>query len=364
MQKVQQWAADVIKTFTPLAEEVDLSFYPLQSEVKMSPKILFLGLNPAGGHSYKSQKENLDWEFDSKGVMTTERLLKGNPSFHVNGQTWPLIRGLRSIPYFREVLDEGDFSMMNYYYLASSSFNDVLADDRQKKMLELSKSYTYKFIHLVQPKMIIILGTANGIDKLDFKGKQLILDGISQRLLVKSNYQDIPVLAIPHPSMMMLLAKEIEALDLNIREIINGNEPTSFTLRTGRVFNNPNTIDLIEALKILGLNFHLFSEGIYDCIIPGVGVDKLMLRVVVHKNNRYWGLRPAHKLIGDWYGGLDHLEIYRDAIRDEKDYLKHSWVVRKELKNYGAKSQNELLALISEDFRRLIYVISGHKLPK
>jgi len=364
MQKIHQWATDVIKNFTPFAEEVDLSFYPLQSELKMNPKVLFLGLNPGGGHPYKSQKENPDWEFDSKGIMTAERLLKGNPSFDVNGNSWPLIKGLRSIPFFREVLNEGDFSMMNYYYLATKNFSEVLADHRQKKMLEISKSYTYKFIDLIKPKMIIVLGTANGIDKLDFNDTQPILDGISQRLLIKSHYQNIPVLAIPHPSMMMLAAKEIAALDLNVREIINGDEPTPFALRTGRAFNNPNIIDLIKGLTLEGLSFNLFSEGIYDCILPGIGGDELMLRIVIHKNNRYWGFRASQQLKSDRYSGLEHAEIYRDAIKDEKDYLKHSWVVRKELKSYGAKSQNELQCLIADDFRELINAIERYKLPK
>ena len=46
--ELQQWAAEVIEKITPIAEEINLAYYPLQSEAKMNPELLIIGLNPRG----------------------------------------------------------------------------------------------------------------------------------------------------------------------------------------------------------------------------------------------------------------------------------------------------------------------------
>lgn len=44
--ELEQWAAEVIEKITPIAEQIDLAYYPLQTEAKMNPKLLIIGLNP------------------------------------------------------------------------------------------------------------------------------------------------------------------------------------------------------------------------------------------------------------------------------------------------------------------------------
>ena len=43
--ELEQWAAEVIEKITPIAEQIDLAYYPLQTEAKMNPKLLIIGLN-------------------------------------------------------------------------------------------------------------------------------------------------------------------------------------------------------------------------------------------------------------------------------------------------------------------------------
>ena len=35
--ELEQWAAEVIEKITPIAEQIDLAYYPLQTEAKMNP---------------------------------------------------------------------------------------------------------------------------------------------------------------------------------------------------------------------------------------------------------------------------------------------------------------------------------------
>ena len=43
--ELEQWAAEVIEKITPIAEQIDLAYYPLQTEAKMNPELLIIGLN-------------------------------------------------------------------------------------------------------------------------------------------------------------------------------------------------------------------------------------------------------------------------------------------------------------------------------
>jgi hypothetical protein len=359
MDNIQKWAAEVINTFSPLAEKVDLAFYPLQSEVKLSPKVLFLGLNPGGNHSYRCQKENDNWDFIDRKTMSVARLLAGNPTFDSAREKWPIIRGLKTIPFLKDVLNEGNFCMMNYYYMNTSNFNTVLGDSRLEEMLEISKAYTFKFIDLIKPEMIIVLGTGNGIDRLQFTDKKTVLNGISLRLLVKSQYKDIPVLAIPHPSRMMLQAVEIKALDQNIRETCNHTELTKFAIPSFRSFSEPDINNINHLLNHTLLHFGE-SKGIYDCVFSGIGNDKLLLRIVVKSKERYWGLRAFEPINHDWYNHLKYGEVYRDAISGDKDYCKDSWVVLKKIRTYGATSQIELERLLAQDIINLTKAIQNY----
>ena len=359
IDNIETWAADVITAFTPFAKDLDQAFYPLQSEVKEHPEVLFLGLNPGGGHSYKSQKGNAIWEFNSEETMTVSRLLKGNPAFG-DGDTWRLIRGLKSVPFLKEVIDAGDFCLMNYYYLSTHNFKTVSTDPQQEKMLEESKMLTYRFIDIIKPKLIVVLGTANGIDSLGFKSFGTILDGVSKRLLIKGQYQDIPVLAIPHPSMMMLTASEKSALDGNIREIVNGAELTKYNISKIRSVTKLDIDSLIDDLKETHFKFYKADTDVYKCNFPGIGKDDVTIWLVLKPNNSYWGLRASHPLNHDNYSGLQHGQVYSAAIADEKDWHTDAWVVRKQLKNYDAPTEAELQELILRDFTSLSDSIAAH----
>ena len=83
--ELQQWATEVIEKITPIAEQINLAYYPLQTEAKMNPELLIIGLNPRGDvnikedkGTYSNQKKSSDWEFKDE-KMTVECLLKGNP---------------------------------------------------------------------------------------------------------------------------------------------------------------------------------------------------------------------------------------------------------------------------------------------
>ena len=54
--ELQQWATEVIEKITPIAEQINLAYYPLQTEAKMNPELLIIGLNPRGDVNIKEDK--------------------------------------------------------------------------------------------------------------------------------------------------------------------------------------------------------------------------------------------------------------------------------------------------------------------
>lgn len=359
IKQIEDWALKVIETFSPLAEASDLAFYPLQSKVKVKPKVLILGLNPGTGHPYTRQKADPMWEFKKLEIMSVDRLLKGNPYFG-EVKPWPIIKGLQTIHFCRETLEEEDFCFMNYYYLSTSNFNDVLANPLLKDSLAVSKAFTFEFIDLIQPSMILVLGTANGIDFLDFSDKESILNGRSQRLLVKATYKDIPVLAIPHPSWLILTAEEIQALDTNIRETLNRQPLTKYSFQNR--YTRLDVDKLNSDIKPSGLQFIEKSPNIYDCSFLGIQDEELFLRIVLKPHDKYWGLRSTKLENGSRYDHLKFGDRYIKSILDEKTIRADSWLVKKELKAYASLDETELHSFVMADFLRLMNTIKDEVL--
>src|SRR5690606_28449608 len=131
----------------------------LQSPAKANADVLFLGLNPGGGYSYDCQKNNPQWEF-SNGMMSQDRLLNGNPDFNNALQNWSLFKGLKQIPFIKDVISEDKYILTNYYYLSTKSFDEVLNDRTQIEVVNACKRLTLELIGIIQPKIIIVLGTS------------------------------------------------------------------------------------------------------------------------------------------------------------------------------------------------------------
>ena len=158
--ELQQWAAEVIEKITPIAEEINLAYYPLQSEAKMNPELLIIGLNPRAVNEEEaridSQKNNPIWEFKD-GKMTVERLLKGNPCYSEK-DTWNVIEGIENTDFIKKAIKNDSYCFMNYIFFGTKGIKDFTSISNHREIEEICIEFTKKFIEIIKPKHIIVLG--------------------------------------------------------------------------------------------------------------------------------------------------------------------------------------------------------------
>lgn len=348
-ENLRAWAQKVIDSITPFAEKFNLDFYPLQSPIQENPQVLILGLNPGGGYTYISQKEK--WKFEGD-KMSVERLLQGNPFFKLESNEWSYFKGLKRISFTRELLERGDFVLMNYYYLSTKKFSDV--GKKHKDALEKCKDLTFELIDLLKPSLILVMGTANGIDFLPFENKRTVIDGHKQRLLIQGNHKDIPVFAIPHPSWLAITSDEIEAIDANLKEGVINLSLTKFDFQKINLKMAFSLDGLNEKLQESSIYFDEVKPGQFDCVIDGVG-ERLLLRIV--PKGKYWGIRDANPVSHKHFENIKKSDLYIGAVSDPKVLKQQSWLIKKEFKMYAVSRQEDLNDFVAEDLLQLVYAI-------
>ena len=334
--ELQQWASEVIEKITPIAEEINLAYYPLQSEAKMNPELLIIGLNPGSEASYKNQQENPNWEFKD-GKMTTERLLKGNP-FIAEKEEWKIFRGLNRIPFIKQAVDTNDYCFMNYVYFGTSDFNKIKG---HAKAVETCTALTKKFIEIIKPKHIIVLGL-EGIESIS-KIEKTLLKGKSKRLLVQGG--DLfgkQILGISHPS-YAVSATEYEAIDTNIKEFYEGKPLKPFTFKPNV---KASDVNIEEINKILGgkLVFTLMDnkKDIYAAQCNGVGNDILDFRIDIKQKEK-----------------LENTEVYKSTFKEPFSLEVNAWFVEKFLNNYP--QEKEIEQEIADDLLSLLKAINTNQ---
>ena len=346
--ELEQWAAEVIEKITPIAEEINLAYYPLQSEAKMNPELLIIGLNPGSQGEYKEQKTNDKWEFKD-GKMTTERLLKGNP-FIDEKDEWKIFRGLNRISFIKQAVDTNNYCFMNYVYFGTSDFNKIKG---HAKAVETCTALTKKFIEIIKPKHIIVLGL-EGIESIS-KIEKTLLKGKSKRLLVQGG--DLfgkQILGISHPSYAESAA-EYEAIDTNIKEFYEGKPLTSFPFKPNV---KASDVNIEEINKILAgkLEFTLWKnkENIYAAQCKGVGNDVLDFRIDLNQNEKYLSFRSL-----EHPKKLENTEVYKNTFKEPFSIEVNAWFVEKFLNNYPQDQAIE--QEIADDLLSLLNAIKAQQ---
>ena len=353
--ELQQWAAEVIEKITPIAEEIELAYYPLQTEAKMNPELLIIGLNPRGDANieegkgtYSNQKKSSDWEFKDE-KMTVECLLKGNP-FIAEKEEWKIFRGLNRIPFIKQAVDTNNYCFMNYVYFGTSDFNKIKG---HAKAVETCTALTKKFIEIIKPKHIIVLGL-EGIESIS-KIEKTLLKGKSKRLLVQGG--DLfgkQVLAISHPS-YAVSAAEYEAIDTNIKEFYEGKPLTSFPFKPNV---KASDVNIEEINKILDgkLEFTLMKnkENIYAAQCKGVGNDVLDFRIDLKQNEKYISFRSL-----DRSKKLENTEVYKNTFKEPFSLEVNAWFVEKFLNNYP--QEKEIEQEMADDLLSLLKAINTNQ---
>ena len=325
--ELEQWATEVIEKITPIAEQIDLAYYPLQTEAKMNPELLIIGLNPRAADEEEarldSQKNNSIWEFKD-GKMTTERLLKGNPCYSEK-EEWKIFRGLNRIQFIKQAVDSNNYCFMNYVYFGTSVFEKI---KKHPEAIQRFKELTKKFIEIINPKHIIVLGL-EGMESIS-KIEKTLLKGKTKRLLVQGG--DLfgkQVLAISHPS-YAVSAAEYEAIDINIKEFYEGKPLKSFTFKPNVKASDVN-IEQINKILAGKLEFTLWKnkKNIYAAQCKGVGNDVLDFRIDLKQNEKYLSFRSL-----EHPKKLENTEVYKNTFKEPFSIEVNAWFVEKFLNNY------------------------------
>jgi hypothetical protein len=230
----------------------------------------------------------------------------------------------------------------------------VLNNSAYADIVAISKELTYDLIRILNPQIIIVLGTANGMDLLDFTNKKTILNGFKNRLLISANFGSIPVLAIPHPSRLMLSKDEKIALSANFEEFVSKKELTKFSFVDIKPLSE-FSIDLLN--KKLSSNKLIFTKNgndKFDCILGGIGNDVLLIRIVIKPKEKYWGLRSSFKKNNDWINHLQGKELYKSLVSKPYNENTSSWLFTKKLVDYEFDNYDHLLELLASEFKRFL----------
>jgi len=204
--KVENWlteVADGCHTITTNPEfNMDLDFYPLQSDIYPKPKLLVIGINPGGGLSYSAK--NLIEKRERRGIhdlkYSTNQFIE-----HFNDKGWRNLKPLCTLfggeilrPIFEKAV------IINLIYFNSGTFAAFRNQRGYKAGLDFSLKMNFDLISLIEPETILLMGKpvkdifSSYLDKpLE---PALTADNGITALIRQSSFKNTPVYWIQHPS--------------------------------------------------------------------------------------------------------------------------------------------------------------------
>ena len=346
--ELEQWAAEVIEKITPIAEQIDLAYYPLQTEAKMNPELLIIGLNPRAVDEKEarldSQKNNSIWEFKD-GKMSTERLLKGNPCYSEK-DTWTVIKGIENINFVKRSIESGNYCFMNYIFFSTKDENTLKGLKNFKLIEDTCVDFEKKIVDIINPKQIIVLGVTAS-DKL-VTNKKTILQSNNARLVVEGNISGRKVFAIYHPSRLKsYLDKNI--INKYLSELLEGKKVTPINLN-----NKINIQNVLSVLKEKGFEFTKLPKGeYYKFITKGLNDDELDFRIDLQDKIPYIAFRSSNQKD---FLNLNATDFYLEHF--PKAETTPHWIGRKNLYVY---SENNVDQEVISDLLSLLNAIKAQQ---
>jgi hypothetical protein len=204
--KVENWlteVADGCHTITTNPEfNMDLDFYPLQSDIYPKPKLLVIGINPGGGMRYSAK--NQDEKRERRGAhdlkYSTNQFIE-----HFNDKSWSKLKPLCTLfdgEILRPIFEKAVIT--NLIYFNSGTFAAFRNQKGYKAGSDFCLKKNFDLISLVEPETILLMGKP----VKDLFSRYLdspllpVLKTVNEKtvLISISSYKTIPVFWIQHPS--------------------------------------------------------------------------------------------------------------------------------------------------------------------
>lgn len=204
--KVENWLSNVADgchaiTTNPVFD-MDLDFYPLQSDIYQQPKLLIIGINPGGGMSYS--KKNLDEKRERRDASnlkyTTNQFVE-----HFNEIGWGNLKPLCNLfegEILRPIFEKAVIT--NLIYFNSGTFAAFKKQKGYKTGLDFCLKMNSELISLIEPETILLMGKP--VKDIFSRYLDMALEPTLKTpndktvLISRSKYKTIPVFWIQHPS--------------------------------------------------------------------------------------------------------------------------------------------------------------------
>lgn len=348
-KELQQWAEIVINDCTPILQKYKLDFYPFQSQLIEKSETLIIGLNP-GSYGYDGTKEIQSESY--KFTLSIEKIFDGNSEYIKQKDNWKIYQNLMKIPFFKNL--PADFNYMNYVYFPTPKFDDI-KNIMDFDVINICKSLTIDLIKIINPKIIIILGTSSGIDIIA-KNTETILTGYRKRLVVQGEIEGISTYGIPHPSYNNF-QEENEEISKVLQGLINGEKVVPYSLfkieniEMKNVKKRDFDIEKInESVKEFNFQFQKLNNKhhLFDAVFKGEN-DTLDFRIDI--KDGYFAFRSLEKVNNNYFE-LKGKENYKKLFSENAEMEKNSWLVYKTFQNYNTNESIE--DQISNDLKKII----------
>ena len=261
--------------------------------------------------------------------MTVECLLKGNPCKWEN-EKWNVYQRLKGIGYIKNIIEKGNYCFINYIFFHTKDEKDLKALPKFKEVEDTCVSLTKKFVEIVNPKQIIVLGVTAS-DKL-VSNKNTLLHRRS-KLIIEGLISNRKVYCVCHPSRLSSYLNR-NIINKRLGEILEGKEITPINLD-----NKINIQNVLSALKEQGFEFTKLPKGeYYKFITKGLNRDELDFRIDLQDKIPYIAFRSSNQKD---FLNLNAKDFYLKHFPNAES-TEHS-VGRKNLYVYSENTEQEVI---------------------
>lgn len=348
--ELAKWGNKVIKDCIPILQKYKLDFYPFQAQFNEKYNTLIIGLNPAS-NGYDGTTEI--YNKPNEPMLSIEKIFDGNLEYVKDKESWKIYQNLMKIDFFKNL--SAGFNYMNYVYFPTPKFYDI-KKIKDFDVIKICKSLTLDLIKIINPRIIIVLGTGSGIDVIA-KNTQTILTGYRKRLLVQGEIEGITAYGIPHPSYNNFQT-ENEEISKVLQTLINGKKVTPYKLskpeNVGKKIIKKRTFEV----QRLNNNFNEFNDFIFqefnnknhlfNAFFKGKN-DIIDFRIDL--KDGYFAFRSLEKVNNSFFE-LKGKENYKKLFSENAEMEKNSWLVYKTFQNYNINESIE--DQISNDLKKII----------